>query len=540
MTRSDDHPAPEPARLAERAGLADPVDPGGRADLAVVGAGPAGLAAAVTAADLGLRTVLLDAAPRPGGQFYRRPAPGLGARRPEALHHGWSAFANLALRLGRHTASGSVEHLAEHHVWSVRAVDGGWLLHALVGPEGGAAATVHAAAVLFATGAHERQLPFPGWTLPGVVGAGGAQAMLKAGLVLPGRRVVVAGSGPLLLAVAASLAEAGARVPLVAEAAGYGAYARGARTLAANPAKLAEGAGYGARLLRHRVPVRSRSAVVAAHGRERVEAVTVARLDRDWRPLPGSERRIACDAVATGYGLLPQLELPAELGCRTRTLPDGSPALEVDAEQRTSVAGVWAAGETTGVGGAALALAEGELAARSVAARLRGAHEAPSTQAALSASAALSVQAGPPAQAAPPAPAGPSVQAGPSLQAGLADAGHAADRVMVRRVRRLRAFADLMAAVHRPAVGWTGWLTDDTEICRCEEVTAAQVAEAVTELGAGDARTVKLLTRAGMGWCQGRMCGPAVARLAGADADPVGNRPLSCPVPLGLLARDGQ
>lgn len=463
-------------------------------DLAVVGAGPAGLAAAVAAADLGLRTVLLDAAPRVGGQFYRHPAPGLRAARPGALHHGWKLFAALDRRLRRHVDTGAVRYLAEHHVWSVAAAGSGWLLHAVAGPEGLTARTVRARAVLFATGAQERQLPFPGWTLPGVVAAGGAQAMLKAGLVLPGQRVVVAGSGPLLLAVAASLAQAGARVPLVAEAAGYTGYARGAAVLAANPGKLLEGAGYAARLLRHRVPVRTRHAVVAAHGGSRVEGVTVARLDRDWRPVPGSERRIDCDALAVGHGLLPQLELPVELGCRTRYLPDGSPALVVDADQRTTVPGLWAAGESTGVGGAGLALAEGESAARDIAASL-----------------------GPVPGAGPSSPADPSA--------------------LRRRRARLRAFAELMATAHRPGPGWTGWLSDDTEVCRCEEVTAGQVRAAVDELGAADQRTVKLLTRAGMGWCQGRICGPAVAALAGQDV-PAGGRPLSCPVPLGVLAQD--
>jgi NADPH-dependent 2,4-dienoyl-CoA reductase/sulfur reductase-like enzyme len=355
--------------------------------------------------------------------------------------------------------------------------------------------------VLFATGAHERQLPFPGWTLPGVVAAGGAQAMLKSGLVLPGRRVVVAGSGPLLLAVAASLVKAGARVPLVAEASGYLGYAgsgTGPRVLAANPGKLVEGARHAAVLARHRVALHARTAVVAAHGGDscagdRVAAVTLARLDRTWRPVPGTERRVACDAVAVGHGLVPQLELPLELGCRTVPSSDGAAVLEVDAAQRTSVPGIWAAGETTGVGGVQLALVEGELAGRAVA----GERSAPAA--------------------------------------------------LLRRRARLREFAALMATCHAPGPGWPAWLDDGTEVCRCEEVTAGQIRASVAELGAGDQRTVKLLTRAGMGWCQGRMCGPAVSRLCasfarGGDtpeppyADGVLTRPLAVPVPLGVLA----
>ncbi|MFJ5234043.1 NAD(P)/FAD-dependent oxidoreductase [Kitasatospora sp. NPDC088391] len=456
----------------------------GRYDLAVVGAGPAGLAAADAAARLGLRVALVDAGARLGGQYYRHPAPELGAARPDRLHHGWAAFARLRERIG---ASPLVDHLAGHHVWAAEAGDGDrpWRLHATRGPEAGDRATVLARAVLLATGAYERHLPFPGWTLPGVVTAGGAQAMLKSGLVLPGRRIVVAGSGPLLLAAASSLVAAGAKVPAIVEATSYLGYARGLPVLAGNPAKLAEGASHGSRLLRHGVRLRRSGAVIEAHGTDRVTAVTVARLDARWKPVPGTERRIACDALAIGHGLVPQLELAVELGAATVTGPDGAAALAVDAQQRTSVPGLWAAGETCGVGGADLALAEGVLAAHSVA----GA----------------------------PAPA---------------------RELTVRR--RRRAFAALMAAAHAPGPDWTGWVTDDTDVCRCEEVPAGEIRAAVTDLGAADARTVKLLTRAGMGWCQGRMCGPAVACLSGGPAGRPDSRPLSCPVPLAQLAEPDQ
>ncbi|GAA1946601.1 NAD(P)/FAD-dependent oxidoreductase [Kitasatospora viridis] len=458
-------------------------------DLAVIGAGPAGLRGAVTAADQGLRCVLLDAGARPGGQYYRHPAPGLHAARPDRLHHHWSAFTELADRLAEHRAAGLIDYLPHHHVHLLERREP-WRLHAATGADGAGRATLTADAVLLATGAYERQLPFPGWTLPGVVTAGGAQAMLKAGLVLPGRRVVVAGSGPLLLAAAASLSAAGAEVPAIVEAGNYLGYARRPEVLAANPGKLVEAVTHGAALARHLVRLRRSSAVIEAHGATddpavagsvRVAAVTVARLDRDWRPVPGTERRIACDAVAIGHGLVPQLELATELGAEVREVPDGTLALRVDHRQRTTVPGLWAAGETCGVGGAELAAAEGELAALAIADR-------PPTAGALSAR------------------------------------------------RRLRGFAELMAAAHRPGPGWPGWLRPETEVCRCEEVTAGQIEEAVGELGATDARSVKLLTRAGMGWCQGRMCGPAVACLSGA-AEPVADRrPFSCPVRLGDLA----
>ncbi|MEU2434251.1 NAD(P)/FAD-dependent oxidoreductase [Streptomyces sp. NPDC007861] len=495
-------------------------------ELAVVGAGPAGLAAAVTAAGLGLRVTLLDAGERPGGQFYRHPAPGLRASRPEALHHHWRAFARLEHALRAHAAAGRIHHLPAHHVWTVlpeqapeegesAAEPGaercgrapGWRLHAVAGhSDDEYAATVLARTVLLATGAHERQLPFPGWTLPGVVGAGGAQAMLKSGLVLPGRRTVVAGSGPLLLAVAGSLAAAGATVPAVVEAAAYPAYARRLPILLRNPGKAVEAALHTGALLRHGVRLLTRHAVTAAHGTDRIEAVTVARLDRNWRPVPDSGRRIPCDALAVGHGLLPQLELATGIGCATRRTADGTAVLDLDDEQRTSVPGVWSAGETGGIGGAELALAEGELAALSIARTLHG--------------------------------AGPETETGSETGSGVPPTSRRARRVTALRARRdrLRAFAEVMAAVHRPGPGWADWLDDATHVCRCEEVPARAVREAVGELGAHDARTVKLLTRAGMGWCQGRMCGPALAALAGEEPAP-DRRPLSCPVPLNHLAR---
>lgn len=464
-------------------------------DLAVIGAGSAGLAGAVAASELGLSVALLDASAQIGGQFYRHPPPALGAVRPQALHHDWAAFDGLRRRL---EASDVAPHLG-HQVWSVvRESEELWAVHAVTGADGDEErpVRVRARTILLATGASERHLPFPGWTLPGVVGAGGAQAMLKSGLVLPGKRIVVAGSGPLLLAVASSLTAAGARVPAVVEASGYLRYARHPRALAANPHKVAEAAIHGSALVRHRVRLRTRSAVTEVHGTGRVEAVTVSRVDPQWRPVAGTGQRIACDALAVGHGLVPQIDLATTIGCVTRRTPDATDALVLDDLQETSVPGIWAAGETGGIGGTQLARVEGELAGIAVAARLRD-------------------------------------------KPFLTESGRAGE--LRRRRGRMRAFADAMAAAHTPGPGWTEWLTEDTDVCRCEEVAAGCIRAAVTDLGARDARTVKLLTRAGMGWCQGRMCGTAVACLAAPDGDgtvppSVERRPLAVPVRLATLA----
>ncbi|OIJ99950.1 FAD/NAD(P)-binding oxidoreductase [Streptomyces sp. MUSC 14] len=451
--------------------------------LAVVGAGPAGLAGALAAASRGVRVTLVDAADRAGGQFYRQPAPALNARRPQALHHQWRTWRRLADCLARHTEAGHLTYLTDHHVWCVQRESGSFAVHALLGPEQEEGVTVHADAVLLATGGYERVLPFPGWTLPGVVTAGGAQAMLKGGLVLPGRTVVVAGTGPLLLPVATGLAAAGARVAALVESAGPAALLRRAPGLAAHPGELAEGAWYAGLLARHRVRVLARHTVVAAHGTDRLTAVTVAALDRAGRIRPGTARRIPCDSLAVGHGMLAHTDLAETLGCAL-----AGPAVRVDAEQRTDVPGVWAAGEATGIGGAALALAEGHIAGRSAAARMRGTVPDPRAWA-------------------------------------------AADRARSRH----RAFSAVLDTVYAPPAGWAERIPNDTVVCRCEEVTAGEVRTAARTLGATDLRSAKLLTRAGMGWCQGRMCAPAVAGLTGCPLA-AGRRPFARPVPLGVLA----
>ncbi|MFJ1608977.1 NAD(P)/FAD-dependent oxidoreductase [Streptomyces sp. NPDC088253] len=458
-----------------------------RPHLAVIGAGPAGLAASLAAAARGVRVTLIDSAAGAGGQFYRRPPAGLGARRPEALHHQWRTWRRLEDALAAQVAAGTIRHLADHHVWCVEPVERVELVvHALLGPLQEEPVTVRADAVLLATGGYEKVLPFPGWTLPGVVTAGGAQAMLKGGLVVPGQRAVVAGTGPLLLPVATGLAAAGVEVAALVESADPKAFLRRAVALAAQPGKVAEGVRYGAQLLRHHVKLLPRHTVVAAHGAERLDAVTVAALDTHGRVGPGTERRVPCDTLAVGHGMLAHIDLAASLGCRIDGLN-----VAVDEEQRTDVPGVWAAGETTGIGGAALSLAEGHIAGRSAAARLTGTRPDPRAW----------------ARAA-------------------------------RSRRRAREFFTALDTVYAPPAHWTEQVTDDTVVCRCEEVTAGAVRNAVDELGAGDVRTVKLLTRAGMGWCQGRMCEPAVAGLAGCEQTPA-RRLLARPVPLGVLAESG-
>ncbi|MER5987917.1 FAD-dependent oxidoreductase [Streptomyces sp. NPDC001787] len=463
-------------------------------DLVVVGAGPAGMAAAATALSGGLRVALVDSGAALGGQFWRHPPRQAREAIPTAdLHHGLREYRALSATLSAHARTGRLTLLLNHHAWSAVREGDGFTVHAVDrsrAPEE-TAVSLHAPALLVATGAYDRQLPFPGWDLPGVLTIGGLQALLKGGGVAAGRRVVLGGTGPFLLPVAAALAARGAEVAAVCEAASPSAWLRHPVPLLRNPAKWAEAAQYAGTLARHRVPVRTRTAIVGAEGDGRVAMVRVASLDADGTPLPGTERRIEADTVGVGWGFAPQLDLLVPLGCSLADAGDGTMAAAVDDGQRTGVPGLYAAGETCGVGGAALAVNEGAIAAVSVLTDLR-------------------------------APGLPNVR-----------------RLAAKRaaVARHRDFARAMAQAHPLPPAWSAWLTDDTLVCRCEEVTAGAVRAAHADGSASDHRQVKQLTRAGMGWCQGRMCGPAVHCLVARDQPYASaERLIATPITLGGLA----
>ncbi|WP_433532255.1 FAD-dependent oxidoreductase [Micromonospora sp. CA-263727] len=472
-----------------------------RVDLAVIGAGPAGMAAALAAAEAGVRVAVIDAGVRPGGQYWRFPAPGAGPFRPATLHHGWRRFTSTDTRLTELAGTGRVLRLAAHHVWSILPVGEQWAVHCARGAEPrqhgtGSPVAVHAARLVLATGAYDRQLPFPGWELPGVITAGGAQALLKGNLVVAGQAVVVAGTGPFLLPVADGLARYGARVAAVVEANSPLGFARFPRAVLGATGKLGEATGYAGRLLRRRVALRHRQVVLRALGTDRLTGVLVGRLGRDGRVRAGTERQIECDVLAVGWGFTPQLELALQLGCATRVDADRSLVVTVDDDQATSVAGVWAAGEATGVGGADLATVEGRIA---------------------------------------------GLAAATSLGADVVPDG----RALRRRRGSLRGFAAAMRQVYPIPEAMLARCSDETLVCRCEEVDAGRIRRAVVELGATEARIVKLLARPGMGWCQGRVCGFATAcltaRHAGrAVAEPdlraFAERPIATPMPLGQLA----
>jgi NADPH-dependent 2,4-dienoyl-CoA reductase/sulfur reductase-like enzyme len=464
------------------------------ADVLVIGAGPAGLAAARAARARGAAVTLVDGSDQLGGQYWRHLPPSRPARNEGVLHHGWGTFRALADAL---ESDAGCRILTQAHVFALeQRGDGPAEVHVVVGESDGADRSrivLRPDAIVLATGAYDRTLPFPGWDLPGVFTGGAAQALAKGERVAVGRDVVVAGAGPFLLPVAASLAATGARVLGVFEANRIPALARGWlpkpwQVLGA-VGKGGELAGYVAGHLRDRIPYRLGRMVVAAHGTDRVEAVTIASVTADWRPIPGTERRLAVDAVCVSHGFTPRLELAVAAGCELTA----DRFVRVDGAQETSAPGIYAAGEITGIGGADLALAEGALAGHAAAG-------------------------GDPAD--------------PSL------------RGVRRRRTTFTHFARRLDAAHGIRPGWPALLTDDTIVCRCEEVPYGRLRSTVSSTGSRSSRALKLSTRAGLGICQGRVCGRSVETLLAAlqpdgrlgDQVSSDRRPIASPIRLGELA----
>jgi NADPH-dependent 2,4-dienoyl-CoA reductase/sulfur reductase-like enzyme len=313
--------------------------------------------------------------------------------------------------------------------------------------------------LVLATGAKERFLPFPGWTLPNVMGAGGLQAMVKSGLPIRGKRVVVAGTGPLLLAVAAYLRKHGAEIPLICEQASRKKLARFGLSLIEHPGKIVQG-------LRLRkdiagVPLATSSWPLRAQGQRALEAVTISR--------SGKSETVQCDYLACGFHLVPNPELPILMGCRTK-----NGYVQVNEFQQTTEAGIFGAGEPTGIGGVELSLVEGEIA-------------------------------------------------------GLAATGRTPEaRALFPKRERFRRFARLLDETFCLRSELRNLPSPDTLICRCEDVPCLRLREHTSW------RSAKLHTRCGMGPCQGRICGPATQFLFKWNPDSV--RPPVFPARVGDLA----
>ncbi|MEJ2640085.1 MAG: FAD-dependent oxidoreductase [Desulfosarcinaceae bacterium] len=321
----------------------------------IVGSGIAGLAAADLLSAHGLRVLVVDDNACSGGQLLRQPIYGKKPNsgfEPDRIKRRGSRL-STALKHSR------VEMLQNAQVLGIYPEN-----TLLVEAPPGRVSEYGARAVVLTTGARERQVPFKGWTLPGVISTGGAQILMKGSGILPGAKPLIAGCGPLLFVVAAEILAKGGKVMGILD---LSSAAKKLNVFGAGPAigsKLLEGALCLARLAAARVPLWQRRRVVEARGSRCLEAVVAARVDARGRVRPGTERVYPVDTLAMGHGFAPNIELPLQAGCRVRYADAaGGWHVAVNAAMQTSVAGIHAVGETTGIGGGGKSLVEGRLAA---------------------------------------------------------------------------------------------------------------------------------------------------------------------------------
>jgi NADPH-dependent 2,4-dienoyl-CoA reductase/sulfur reductase-like enzyme len=314
--------------------------------IAIIGAGPAGLAAAMTAAENNEQVVVIDSAPRPGGQYWRH------LTKVEGYKSGRSDKYFRAMQENE-----KIIYISGAQIWSAVPGEIGITLNYLAA---GIESSISAQKVILATGAHDRAIPFTGWERPGVMTPGAAQALLKGHNVIAGQRILITGTGPFLLPVAVGLAAAGADVAGIIEAHSPLRWLKSPVALLLNPQKSIELIYYIRKIGKYKLKVRFNRAVIAFDGK----SATIAKIDSELR-IKMKESEIDCDVIAAGWGFTPDVTLGGILGCKQVVDRDGTVIFEVDGNQRSSVANIWIAGEATGIGGADLALIEGRIAALS-------------------------------------------------------------------------------------------------------------------------------------------------------------------------------
>ncbi len=425
----------------------------------ILGAGPAGLSAAVELARSGTEVAIVEDNPDVGGQVYRQPPEGFIIKEEKHLVARHKIGHQLIQNLKKLSGKISIVHNA--YTWGLCNNKCLAVLH------NGKINLIEFDKLFLCEGAIERSIPFRGWTLPGIMTAGGLQKMVINQGLLPGKRFLLAGSSPLLLSVAASLVAAGAEFVGVCEATSYLANLRLLPNILTHGSLLSEFISMQQKLLRRSVKFYRPYTIASAEGEAKVRKAILAKLDNSWVPIPGSETQIDIDIVGLGFGFLPHARLARLCGCDHVYDPLQKYWKPMtDQYMQSSQPNIYIAGDSKGIGGADVAELDG---------RIAGMHAA--------------------------------FELGNITQREFSDQMN----VLLNKKLRIKKYVLLLNQIFAPRDGLYD-LDGDTIVCRCEGITAKEILAGI-DLGARDINELKRITRFGMGLCQGRTCESIVTQL---------------------------
>ena len=455
-------------------------------DVLIVGAGPGGLSAAIAASRYGLEVLIVDERAQPGGQYFKQPS---------------FEYRVVEEQLDRQFVAGrELIQKAEQLGVKIRSRTTVWGIFdksTVAASSKDETLLISANRIVLSPGAYERPVPFPGWTLPGVVTTGAAQTLLRAYKTVPGKRVLIAGNGPLNIQVAQELSKAGVDVVGVVETAKspFASPGAGLRMMFSDFRLAMEGVRHLASLTAKRVPLHFRHVLISADGTDRVQSVTIARMGEDCCIVPGTEKQIDVDSVCINNGFLPQSEIARALGCEYDFgHTTGTMTARKTQDGRTNAEHVFVIGDASEFGGARIAACQGEIAGHTIAFDLNP----------------------------------DSVD----------------DKVLTRlrsKLKRHHRFQQaLWSMYHAPNLSLE-LANPDTVICRCEDLDLQTIQRHFSD-GVQNLASLKKISRAGMGRCQGRYCWSMLASLrsrsvhSGAGSDFFAPRPPFKPIPLGRMA----
>lgn len=440
------------------------------AQILIIGAGPAGISAALEAVNNKVQVTVLDEGKKIGGQIFRQVPDGFGINEnkldSKLLDKHYFSGKKLISQLDN--SRNGVKVIQDATAWGI--LPGNEVLYT----KDGKTHSIKYKKLILAEGAYERSLPFPGWTLPGVYLTGGAQSLLTTYQVAPGSKVLLSGTGPIQLVMANNLIRAGVEVVAVLEAASILDSVSNAKISLLSSAirqmgLIKEGIQYLKGIYDKKIPFLRSHAIIEARGTDRVTSAVYAKLDSNWKPIPGTEKEVQIDAVCVGYGFISSTRLSRLCGCEheyDRIL--GCYIPKHDEYMESSVSGVFVAGDSAGVAGHIVAIEEGRLAAIRACCQLDAVNR--------------------------------------QTEKRLTDP-------IFKKLKSLRAFEDMLNKACSIKPGLYSRITDETIICRCEEITAGEIRNTVSINRNIDVNEIKKITRAGMGFCQGRSCSATIAAL---------------------------